>query len=150
MTFLHRGRPVFGRIGRPSEPAPEPVAQATGPPVAAPAPAGVTDDLRAAIASLLCQVWPTDIYLNAEGNANKIRGIADIVMDVVRPELEQLLAQLPPDGQGRWRQGTKNPRNLYVHQGDDETGQPVGQLYSAELAALVCDAVNAQQARGEA
>ncbi len=64
--------------------------------------------------------------------------------------IEQLLAQLPPDGQGRWRQGTKNPRNLYVHQGDDETGQPVGQMYSAELAALVCDAVNAQQARGEA
>jgi hypothetical protein len=62
----------------------------------------------------------------------------------------EMLAQLPPDGQGRWRQGTKNPRNLYVHQGDDETGQPVGQLYSAELAALVCDAVNAQQARGEA
>ncbi len=63
--------------------------------------------------------------------------------------IEQLLAQLPPDGQGRWRQGTKNPRNLYVHQGDDETGQPVGQMYSAELAALVCDAVNAQQARGD-
>jgi len=61
-----------------------------------------------------------------------------------------LAAQLPPDGRGRWRQGTKNPRNLYVHQGDDEVGQPVGQLYSAELAALVCDAVNAQQARGEA
>lgn len=57
--------------------------------------------------------------------------------------IKQLLAQLPPDGQGRWRQGTKNPRNLYVHQGDDEVGQPVGQLYSAELAALVCDAVNA-------
>jgi hypothetical protein len=59
-----------------------------------------------------------------------------------------LAAQLPPDGQGCWRQGTKNPRNLYVHQGDDEVGRPVGQLYSAELAALVCDAVNAQQARG--
>lgn len=52
-------------------------------------------------------------------------------------------AQLPPDGQGRWRQGTKNPRNLYVHQGDDEVGQPVGQMYSDQLAALVCDAVNA-------
>jgi hypothetical protein len=63
--------------------------------------------------------------------------------------IKELLAQLPPDGQGRWRQGTKNPRNVYVHQGDDEVGQPVGQLYSAELAALVCDAVNAQQARGE-
>jgi hypothetical protein len=64
--------------------------------------------------------------------------------------IRQLLAQLPSDGQGRWRQGTKNPRNLYVHQGDDEVGQPVGQMYSADLAALVCDAVNAQQARGEA
>ncbi len=63
---------------------------------------------------------------------------------------EWVAAQLPPDGRGRWRQGTKNPRNLYVHQGDDEVGQPVGQMYSAELAALVCDAVNAQQARGEA
>ncbi len=64
--------------------------------------------------------------------------------------IKQLLAQLPPDGRGRWRQGTKNKRNVYVHQGDDEVGQPVGQMYSAELAALVCDAVNAQQARGEA
>lgn len=83
--------------------------------------------------------------------------LADAAMVAVRHELDrrdaeikQLLAQLPSDGKGRWRQGTKNPRNLYVHQGDDETGQPVGQLYSAELAALVCDAVNAQQARGEA
>ena len=48
MTFLNRGRPVFSRVGRPSEPAPEPVTQATGLPVAAPAPTGVTDDLRAA------------------------------------------------------------------------------------------------------
>ena len=48
MTFLNRGRPVFGRIGRPSEPAPEPVAAVTGLPVAAPAPEGGRDDLRAA------------------------------------------------------------------------------------------------------
>ena len=40
MSFLNRGRPVFSRIGRP-------VAAVTGLPVAAPAPEGVTDDLRA-------------------------------------------------------------------------------------------------------
>lgn len=48
MSFLMRGRPAFSRFARPSDPAPEPVARATGLPVAAPAPAGVTDDLRAA------------------------------------------------------------------------------------------------------
>lgn len=56
-----------------------------------------------------------------------------------------LLDKIPCDGKGRWRQGTKNQRNMYVHQGDDEVGQPVGQMYSAELAKLVCDAVNAYQ-----
>ncbi len=45
MTFLNRGRPIFGGIGRPSEPAPEPVAAVTGLPVAAPDPEGGTDDL---------------------------------------------------------------------------------------------------------
>jgi hypothetical protein len=80
-----------------------------------------------------------DSLLSWANTADERMAVADFVF-----------AQLPPDGRGRWRQGTKNPRNLYVHQGDDEVGRPVGQLYSAELAALVCDAVNAQQARGEA
>ncbi len=40
MTFPNRDRPVFGRIGKP-------VTAATGLPVAAPAPGGVTDDLSA-------------------------------------------------------------------------------------------------------
>ncbi len=40
MTFLNRGRPIFGGIGRPAT-------AATGLPVAAPAPGGVTDDLSA-------------------------------------------------------------------------------------------------------
>lgn len=48
MNFLHRGRPVFSRTGAPLEPVPEPVAQGTGLPVAAPAPADGTDALRAA------------------------------------------------------------------------------------------------------
>ena len=60
--------------------------------------------------------------------------------------LEQIIAELvaerPSDGKGRWRQGTSNQRNLYVHQGDDEVGKPVGQMYSAHLAALVCEALN--------
>lgn len=51
MSFLMRGRSPWwwNDQNRPhaSEPAPEPVAQATGLPVAAPDPAGVTDDLRA-------------------------------------------------------------------------------------------------------
>jgi len=46
MSFLMRGRSPWWRHDQTS-PAPEPVAQATGLPVAAPAPAGVTDDLSA-------------------------------------------------------------------------------------------------------
>jgi hypothetical protein len=52
MSFLIRGRSAWWwndqNHPNASEPAPEPVAQATGLPVAAPAPTGVTDDLRAA------------------------------------------------------------------------------------------------------
>ena len=47
-----------------------------------------TPGLREQIASRLLQVWPYDIHLNAEGNANRIRGIADVVMAVVQPEID--------------------------------------------------------------
>jgi hypothetical protein len=56
VTYLNRGRPIFGGIGKPSEPAPEPVTAATGLPVEAPAPADGTDDLRAAA----FESWTTD------------------------------------------------------------------------------------------
>jgi hypothetical protein len=47
MSFLSRGRPVFLRVAKPSEPAPETVTAAPGLPVAAATPAGGTGDLSA-------------------------------------------------------------------------------------------------------
>lgn len=41
-----------------------------------------------------------------------------------------------------WRAGRKVKRTLYVHQGDDETGQLIGLVDTPELAAAVCDAMN--------
>lgn len=59
-------------------------------------------------------------------------------------ERDQLLALQPPaPTPGRYRQGTKNGMNLYIHQGDDQVGQPVGVMRSAELAAFVATACNA-------
>jgi len=56
--------------------------------------------------------------------------------------VDDLMKQLPPTGIGLWRQGVENPRSIYVHQPDDAIGQPVGQMYSPKLAALVCEALN--------
>lgn len=49
MNFLSRGRPVFLRNARPSEPAREPVSATPGLPAATPAPEGVTDDLSPSV-----------------------------------------------------------------------------------------------------
>jgi hypothetical protein len=45
-----------------------------------------TPGLREQIASCLSQVWPYEIHLNVENNTNKIRGAADVVMDVLIQE----------------------------------------------------------------
>lgn len=45
---------------------------------------------------------------------------------------------------GRLRQGTQVGRTLYVHSRDDPKGRLVGVMDTPELAALVCDAVNAR------
>lgn len=60
-------------------------------------------------------------------------------------ENERLRALLPPEpspGQ-RWRTGTKVGRNLYLHEGDDPVGRPVGQMASDQLAAFLSALANA-------
>src|SRR6185436_7907776 len=44
----------------------------------------------------------------------------------------------------RFRVGRRRPRNLYAHTADNVDGLDIGRMDSAELAALVCEAVNAQ------
>lgn len=65
-------------------------------------------------------------------------------------EVARLRSLLPPEpGPGQlWRVGTKNPQNLYIHEGNDPVGRPAGQMPSPALAELVCRAVNAYQQPG--
>jgi hypothetical protein len=70
---------------------------------------------------------------------------ADEELKWARGEIARLNALLPPNpGPGqRWRQGTKVGRNVYIHVGDAPVGYPAGQMASDEIAAVVCEAVNA-------
>jgi len=103
-----------------AEPAPEPVAQATGLPVAAPAPAGGTDDLRAAVVRMLTaqarmldgwaeagvirrkDLW-NDLHETADAvrdaldqpddpRASEVREFQVVMSDVMKPGFEAWLA----------------------------------------------------------
>ncbi len=92
MSFLLRGRsPWFGHDQshpRAAEPAPEPVPAATGLPVAAPAPEGVTDDLSA-----LCVRLANPISAQLRGRGDLHPRLSEKLAHAVLPVVLATLAK---------------------------------------------------------